>query len=137
MSFGISKRRHGSVPEVLPEEKVIDLLPDEGPESEKLSVYSVQHRLEEVSLARVFGVEELEKLEHELLVDDLLADARLEIGRLEEPEEEFVHKLEKTNRSSLGGLHSTEVAYSLHNQHPRVQFPALPKNVQRKKYGCC
>ena len=55
----------------------------------------MKHRLEEVSLARVFGVEELEKLEHELLVDDLLADARLEIRRLEEPQEEFVHELQK------------------------------------------
>lgn len=76
-----------------PEEKVIDLLSDEGSKSEKLSVYSVEHRLQEVSLARVFRIEELEKLEHELLVDDLLADARLEIGRLEEPQEEFVHEL--------------------------------------------
>ena len=32
-----------------------------------------------------------------------------------------------------GGLHSTEVAFLLLTQQLRVQFPALPQKIQKKK----
>ena len=54
----------------------------------------MQHGLEEVPLPRVLAVKELEQLEDELLVDDFLPDARLEVGRLQEAQETLVDKLE-------------------------------------------
>jgi hypothetical protein len=44
------------------EENVVDRPPDEGPEIEELAVYPVERRLEEVALARVLAVKELEQL---------------------------------------------------------------------------
>ncbi len=76
------------------QEKVVYLLPDEGPEPEELPVDPVQHRLQKVPLSRVLAVEELEQLQHELLVDHLLPNAGLEVGRLQEPQEELVHQLQ-------------------------------------------
>ena len=37
-----------------------------------------------------------------------------------------------TKTKSEVGLHSTEVAYLLLTQHPRVQFPAFPKKFRLK-----
>ncbi len=44
------------------EENIVDLFADEGSESEELAVDTVQHGLEEVSLARVLAVEQLQQL---------------------------------------------------------------------------
>ena len=63
---------------------------NECPESEELSVDAVEDRLEEVPLAGILAVEELQELEDEFLVDDFLPDARLEVGGLQEPQEELV-----------------------------------------------
>ena len=51
----------------IPEEKVIDLLSDECPKPEKFSVYSVEHRLQEVPFARIFRIEKFQKLEDKFL----------------------------------------------------------------------
>lgn len=47
---------------MLPEEYVVDLFPDEGSQAEELAVDAMQHGLEEVALARVFAVEQLQQL---------------------------------------------------------------------------
>ena len=73
---------------------VVDLLADVGAEAEELAVDAVQDGLEEVALARVLAVEEVEQLHEELLVDGLLGGVGLEVGRLEESEEELVDDLE-------------------------------------------
>ena len=75
------------------EKKVIDLLSDEGSESQKLSVYPMQHSLEKIALSWVFTVEQLQKLKHELLINHFFANTWLEVRRLEKPEEKLVHKL--------------------------------------------
>lgn len=46
-----------------PEKDVIDLLADEGPQSEEFAVDPMQDRLEEVAFARVLAVEQLEQLD--------------------------------------------------------------------------
>ena len=45
------------------------LLADVGPESEELAVDPVERRLEEVALARVLRVEQIEQVQDELLVN--------------------------------------------------------------------
>ena len=75
------------------EKKVIDLLSDEGSESQKLSVYPMQHSLEKIALSWVFTVEQLQKLKHELLINHFFANTWLEVWRLEKSEEKLVHKL--------------------------------------------
>jgi hypothetical protein len=77
------------------QEEVVDLLPDECPQSQELSVDPVQHSLEEVPFARVLAVKQLKKLKDEFLVYDLLADGRLEVGRFQEAEKEFVDQLQR------------------------------------------
>ena len=54
------------------------LLADVGPESEEFAVDPVERRLEEVPLARVLGVEEVQQVEDELLVDVPLHQRRLQ-----------------------------------------------------------
>ncbi len=47
----------------LPVEDIVNLFPNVGPETQELSVDSVENRLEEVSLARVLAVEQLQQLQ--------------------------------------------------------------------------
>lgn len=54
----------------------------------------MKNSLEKISLARILTVEQLQKLQHKLLIDDFLADAGLEIRRFQKPQEKFIHKLE-------------------------------------------
>lgn len=76
-----------------PQEDVVDLLADKGAQPEELAVDAMQHRLEEVALARILRVEELQQLQHKLLVNDALADRRLKVAALEEAQEELVHQI--------------------------------------------
>ena len=46
-----------------PQENVVDLLPDEGPQSEELSIDPMQDGLQEVPLPRVLAVEQLQQLQ--------------------------------------------------------------------------
>lgn len=77
-----------------PIENVIDLLSDIRPQSQKLSVDAVKHRLQEVALAGILGVEQIQQSEHELAVDETLGDVRGEVGRFEKAQEELVDNLE-------------------------------------------
>ena len=56
----------------------------------------MEYRFEEVSLPRVFGVKKLQKLKYEFLIDDFFANRWLEVGGLEETQEELIDELEKT-----------------------------------------
>ena len=76
------------------EEDIIDRSSDERAEVEEFAVNAVQGRLEEITLARVFRVEEFEEVEHERLVDVSLGKVRVEIWAFDEAEEEFVDDLE-------------------------------------------
>ena len=58
----------------------------------------MKRRFQEISLAGVFRVEELEQLHDEPLVDVFLSNGRLEVGRLEETEEELVDELKVASR---------------------------------------
>ena len=94
------------------------LLANVGPEPEEFPVDPVESRLQEVPLARVLRVEQIEQVQDELLVDmplhqrwlpkvmsnKELVSTRLEkkatpllsylkVGRFEHPEEEFVDEL--------------------------------------------
>lgn len=42
----------------------------------------MQHRFQEVPLARVLRVEQVEQVQQKLLIDVALRDGRLEVGRL-------------------------------------------------------
>ena len=54
----------------------------------------MEYRFEEVSLPGVFGVEKLQKLKYEFLINDLFANRRLEVRGLKETQEELIHELE-------------------------------------------
>ena len=60
----------------------------------------MEDSLEEVTLTRIFAVEKFQKLKNKFLIDDLFADARLEVGRLEETEEELVYELQGRSEGS-------------------------------------
>ena len=76
------------------QEKVVDLFPDEGSESEKLSVYPMEDSLEKVSLSGILTIEEFQELQHKFLVDHLLADAWLKVGRFQKSQEKLVYQLQ-------------------------------------------
>lgn len=73
------------------EEHIIDATPNRSAQLEEFAVDSVECRLEEISLARVFGIEELEQVQHEVLVDVPLGKVSVEIGAFNEAQEEFVN----------------------------------------------
>ena len=73
---------------------VIDLLSNISSQAEKFAIYAMKNGLEEVALAGILAVEELEELKQELLVDELLGEIGLEVGRLEEAQKELVNDLE-------------------------------------------
>ena len=61
----------------------------------------MEDSLEEVTLTRIFAVEKFQKLKNKFLIDDLFADARLEVGRLEETQKELIHELKKKEKKVL------------------------------------
>lgn len=75
-------------------ENIVDLLANEGTQPQELPVDAVQHRLQEVTLARILRVEQVEQLQHEIVIDVPLGDVRLKVGRLEEPQVQLVHELQ-------------------------------------------
>lgn len=54
----------------------------------------MQRRLQQVSLPGVLRVEQVQEVEHELLVDEALGHVRLEVGRLEDTQEQVVDELQ-------------------------------------------
>uniref|UniRef100_A0A182IZZ8 Uncharacterized protein n=1 Tax=Anopheles atroparvus TaxID=41427 RepID=A0A182IZZ8_ANOAO len=85
-------------------ENVVDLLADERAQPEELAVHPVQHRLQEVPLPGVLRVEQLQQVQNEAVVDVALCHVRLEVRRLQEPQEQLVHELQDT--SSVGSSSS-------------------------------
>jgi hypothetical protein len=76
------------------EEDVVDGTTDKRAQIQKLAVDPVKSCLQEVALTRVLRVEQLQQLQHKLLVDKLLADVDVEVGALNKAQEELVHDLE-------------------------------------------
>mmetsp|Transcript_118593 Transcript_118593/g.342948 ORF Transcript_118593/g.342948 Transcript_118593/m.342948 type:complete len:453 (+) Transcript_118593:216-1574(+) len=76
------------------EEDVLDRATDKGPQRHELAVDAVEDRFQVVALARVLGVEQLQKLEHEVLVHEALCDLRVDIVGHDEAEEELIHDLQ-------------------------------------------
>lgn len=64
----------------------------------------MEDRLKEVTLSGIFAVEKFQKLKHKFLIDDLFADARLEVGRLEETQKELVDESQMWPRSLQGRI---------------------------------
>lgn len=54
----------------------------------------MQHRLQEVTLTRVLRVEQIEQLQHKIVIDVPLCHVWLKVRRLKEPQVEFVHELQ-------------------------------------------
>jgi len=97
------------------QEYVVDLFSYKSPQSQKFSIYAMQHRLQKVPLPGILRVEKFQQLsnrqkllvnsttlsaesmthlQNELLIDHTLADGRLEILRLQEPQEHLIHQLQ-------------------------------------------
>ena len=69
------------------------LFADEGAQPQEFAVYAMQNCLEEVALPWILRVEQLQQLEHKALVNVLLANGGLEVGGLQEAQEQFVDQL--------------------------------------------
>lgn len=76
------------------EEHVVDASPDGGSQIEEFPVYPMQRCLQEIAFTGILRVEKLKEVEHESLVDISLGEIRIEIGTLDEAQEEFVNDLE-------------------------------------------
>jgi hypothetical protein len=76
------------------EEDIVNGSPDIGPKVEEFAVDSMQRRFQEVSFSRVFGVEKLEQLKDEMMVDVGLGDVGVEVLALDESKKEFVNDLD-------------------------------------------
>ena len=72
---------------------MVDLPAYVGAQSEELAVDSVQDGLEEVPLAWVLAVKQLQHLQHKRLVNVPLGDGCLDLRRLEESEGKCIHQL--------------------------------------------
>mmetsp|Transcript_77790 Transcript_77790/g.168251 ORF Transcript_77790/g.168251 Transcript_77790/m.168251 type:complete len:509 (-) Transcript_77790:18-1544(-) len=76
------------------EEHVLDSPADEGPQGHELAIDAVQDGLEVVPLAGVLRVEQLKKLQHEVLVDKALGDLWVDVVGDHETQEKLVDDLE-------------------------------------------
>lgn len=65
---------------------------------EEFAINPMQSRLEEVTLARIFRIKELEEVEDEGLVDISFGEVGVKIGTFYETEEEFIDNLEMRPR---------------------------------------
>lgn len=77
-------------------EDVVNLFPDVSTEVQKFSINSMQGRLEEVPLAWVFRVKQLEKLNDKSMVNMAPCNCRFKIRRFQKAEKELVYELEKS-----------------------------------------
>ena len=76
------------------EEDIVDASSNGSTEVQEFSVYPMKSGFEEVALARILGVEELEKVKDECLINVSLGKVGVEIRALDETQEEFVDNLE-------------------------------------------
>lgn len=67
---------------------------DERAEIEKFAIYAVKRRLEEIALSWILGVKELEKTEHEWLIDVPFCEICVEIWTFDKTKEKLVDNLE-------------------------------------------
>ena len=66
------------------EEHIVDRTPDKSAQVQELAVDTVERRLEEIALSGVLRVKELEKIEHERLVNITLGYVGVEVRGLDE-----------------------------------------------------
>lgn len=64
-----------------PIEHIIYLFPNESPQSQEFSIDPVQSRFEQVSLARILRIKQIQQLQHEFLIDVTFGYVGLEVGR--------------------------------------------------------
>lgn len=83
---------------------VVDLLPDEGPQTQEFAVNAVQSRLEQVPFSRILGIEEIKQAQDKLLINVLLRQGGCKILGLEAFQEELVNQLEMRPRCFKRGL---------------------------------
>mmetsp|Transcript_45818 Transcript_45818/g.147118 ORF Transcript_45818/g.147118 Transcript_45818/m.147118 type:complete len:304 (+) Transcript_45818:779-1690(+) len=76
------------------EEDVLDGPADEGAEGHELAVDAVEDGLQVVALTRILGVEQLQKLKHEVLIDEALGNLGIHVVGHHEAQEELVHDLQ-------------------------------------------
>lgn len=80
------------------EEDIVNASSNGSTKIEEFAVNSMQSRLEEVTLARIFRIEEFEEVEDEGLVDISFGKVGVKIGAFYETEEEFIDNLEMRPR---------------------------------------
>ena len=75
------------------EKDVVDRPTDEGAEVEEFAINSMKSCLQEVALARILRIKELQEVQYEGLIDVSLCQVRVEIWAFDESEEKFVDNL--------------------------------------------
>lgn len=106
------------------EEDVVDRPSDERPQVEELAVDAMQGGLEEVSLARVLRVKELQELQNETVVDISLRDVRVEVLAFDKAEEELVDDLNMRPCNLQHGLillRIESLALGVHGRRDRAE----------------
>lgn len=54
----------------------------------------MENGFQKITFSRILRVEELQQLQHELLIDHTFTDGGLKVGALEKPQEKFVDQLQ-------------------------------------------
>ena len=67
------------------EKHVVDRPPNEGTKVEEFAVDAMKRCLQKIALSRILGVEQLEQIEYERLIDVTFCDAGVEILAFDEP----------------------------------------------------
>lgn len=75
-------------------ENVIYLFPNVRSEAQELPIDPVQSRFKEVPFPWILRIEQLQKLQHKLLIYVAFRYGRLEVLRLQQPQEELVNELQ-------------------------------------------
>ena len=76
------------------EKHIVDRPTDEGTEIEEFAINSMKSCLQEIALARILRVKELQKVQYEGLIDVSFCQVRVEIWAFDESEEKFIDNLE-------------------------------------------
>jgi hypothetical protein len=75
------------------EKDIVDRPTDEGAEIEEFAVNSMKSRLQEIALARVLRIKELQEVQYEGLIDVSFGQVRVEIWAFDESEEKLIDNL--------------------------------------------
>mmetsp|Transcript_51294 Transcript_51294/g.120285 ORF Transcript_51294/g.120285 Transcript_51294/m.120285 type:complete len:461 (+) Transcript_51294:85-1467(+) len=76
------------------EEDVLNSTSDEGSQGHEFAVDAVQDRLQVIPLPWILGIEQLQELQHEILIDEALGDFGIHVIGDNEPQEKLVHDLQ-------------------------------------------